>query len=287
MSNIPWSLTPAAGTPFLLDDLSGQAGMFSRGILTDVRHVPKRQIISSVIGHADGERRTNSRTTAREIQHTGHVWGNPAQTEAQLHLNLDVLEATLRNGVQQLCLLPDGRYWNAELLEFNPKIVGGDPWHAEYDATWYLADPYAYGATTAVTVVTSLTMTGSGTLYTYSWTAGTPSQLGSVPSPLTVTVSIATAGGAFLVQLVNNSTTPATSTTMLQTPFVDGDVVSFDSTNAQATLTRSAVVTKSSQPVYPILLDSKVASPTSLTLNVRAASAPIVTISQSFTAKYL
>lgn len=289
MSNTPWSLTPVSGitTPFMLDNALGQAGQFTRGVLTDVRHIAKRQIIASVVAHQDGERRTNSRTTAKEITFTGHVWGNPNQDEAQLHLNLDVIEAAMRNGTQQLCILPDGRYWNAELLEFNPHIVGGDPWHAEYDATFYAADPFAYGATTSATVVSGLTMSGSGGLYTYSWTAGTAAQLGSMPSPLVVTVTLTTANGAFYVQVLNSSTSPATSTTIISSPFQNGDLLTFDSVSAQAMLTHSGAVTKSSLPVFPLLLDSKISDPTSLTLSIRATSAPIVTIAQTFVAKYL
>lgn len=291
MANVPWSLTnPATGNVFMIDDGLGETlGQFSRGSLVGVYNIEKRQIISSVVAHNPGERRTNSRDVSKRIKLTGFVWGNPAKTEDALRANLDTLQQNFSNGIQQLCIDSDGRYWNAELEQFDDGLQDGDVWHTIYTATFYSESAYSYGATVAQTVLTSTPLTGAGgTLYTFGWNAGNANQLGSAPSPLVVTVTLVQSNGTFWVQLTNNSTTPAQSCAVIapNPPFLDGDVITFDSVNGQATLTRSGVVTKSALPVVPLFLDKLVAAPTSLLVSARANSAPVATIAHSWTGRY-
>lgn len=292
---IPWSIAPANSSDvFLIDDGNPQeTAFYSRGILTSTRTLPKRQIISYVVAHNPGERRTNSRDVAREVAFSGHIWGNPEQSEYALHRNIDALFQAFRRGTQQLCVLPDGRYWNAELESINPKLVEGDVWHCEYDATFYAADPYAYGTTVAETVVSNLALASFGSLqWGYSWLAAPPDTLGSESSPATITVQLVAAHGAYAVQILNESVSPAAGTMVVKSPFADGDTITLDSANAQATVTpnvRNATAVKSSLPVYPILLDPTVAAPTGIAVFVYAAggTAPVVTIAQSWQERYL
>lgn len=271
---------------FLFDDGMGMSGKFSRGTRTKIYDIAQRNIVSSPVIHMRGERRTAARDVAKIIEFTGHIWGNPGLTEADRDRNVDQLLQSFLNGTQQLCVHDDGRYYNAILYQFESNVNEEDPMHCEYLARFYAGDPYAWAANPVTnTVFTNRTMTSAGAnLYQLTWTTGAASQLGSVPSHYVLSGTVVTSNGCFELKLYVGNTTPIPGNAIVNAgPVANGTTFLFNC----MTQTAQFGGTNTSFPVQHLTLDPTDNPPITVTLFARAqTSAPVVTVTESWTARY-
>lgn len=298
---LPWSFNG-----FRLDDglPQGQAS-FSRGNLKNAQGIDKIQDIASVVAHSAGEMRTASRRVPHMIVHTGHVWAPFTQDEAGLIANLDTLKAALTSvPVGPLCLWPDGRYYLAELVQFDDGVTEGDVMHTEYTATWKAYDPLAYGPVTTLTVLTNATLlpaSPGSTLYVYryggmgavmpglgvqGWPPPAWPGLGSAASALQVRLTLVHANGCFKVGIGNPQASPAQSAAMTAAPFSDGDVVTFDSAGSQVLYTHQGITTGSPNPAGALFLQPGQLATSGFVVTARSPVPPIVTVTLSYQARF-
>lgn len=305
----PATLTPWSCNGFLLEDNLPQ-GMksFGRGVLKNVQGIEKKQIISSVVAHRRGEVRTASRFVAKRVTFTGHVFAPWTQDEPDLINSLDLLKAALTSGSGPIpfSVWPDGRYMLGELEQFEDGVNEGEPTHAEYTATMYCPDPYAYGTLTTQTLLAAqpLTQVGSSTLYVYryggegavtlgmglgrGWPAPAWPGLGSAPSDLQITVTLNTANGCFKLAALNPQTTPAQSAVAIAAPFSDGDSVTFDGPAQTVTYIHNGVSSSTTAPAGVLTLQSGSANVGGLTIAARASGgAPVITVTAQWQARYV